>query len=59
MTMPNTEIGGLSPVEVKFGTRDRARFKLPPPLLPGHTYCDLVTALDCNLAIVRSITSLY
>ena len=59
MTMPNTEIGGLSPVELNFGTRDYTRFKLPPPLLPGHTYCDLVTALDRNLAIVRSITSLY
>ena len=59
MTMPNTEIGGLSPVELKFGTRDYARFKLPPPLLPGHTYCDLVAALDQNLAIVRSITSSY
>ena len=59
MTMPNTEIGGLSPVELKFGTRDYARFKLPMPLLPGHTYCDLVTALDRNLAIVRSITSSY
>jgi hypothetical protein len=59
MTMPNTEIGGLSPVELKFGTQDHARFKLPPPLQPGHTYCDLVSALDRNLAIVRSITSLY
>jgi hypothetical protein len=57
--MPNTEIGGLSPVELKFGTRDHARFQLPPPLLPGHKYCDLVTALDRNLAIVRSITSTY
>ena len=59
MTMPNTEIGGLSPVELKFGTRDLPRFNLPPPLLPGHTYCDLVKALDINLAIVRSITSSY
>ena len=30
-----------------------------PPLQPRHTYCDLVSALDRNLAIARSITSLY
>ena len=59
MTMPNTEIGGLSPVELKFGTRDLPRFNLPPPLLPGHTYCVLVKALDVNLAIGRSITPSY
>ena len=59
MTMPNTEIGGLSSVELKFGMRYHARFKLPRPLLPVHTYCDVVKALDRNLAIVRSITSLY
>ena len=59
MTMPNTEIGGLSPVELKFGTRDLPRFNLPPPLLPGHTYCVLVKALDVNLAIGQSITPSY
>jgi RNase H-like domain found in reverse transcriptase len=56
MTLPNTEIGGLSPAELKFGTRDHARFQLPP-LSPGHAYGDFVIALDRNLAIVRSITS--
>lgn len=59
MTLPNTEIGGLSPAELEFGTQDYARFQLPPPLSPGHTYSDLVIALDRNLAIVRSITSEY
>ena len=59
MTIPNTEIGGLSPVELKFGTRDLPRFNLPPPLLPGHTYCVLVKALDVNLAIGQSITPSY
>ena len=59
MTMPNTEIGGISPIEIKFGTRDYSRFKLPDPLLPGHAYNDLVTALYHNLSIVRSITSDY
>ena len=59
MTMPNTEIGGISPIELKFGTRDHPRFKLPDPLLPDHAYNDLVTVLDHNLSIVRSITSDY
>jgi hypothetical protein len=55
MTLPSTEIGGLSPAELKFGTRDHSRFQQPP----GHTYGDLVFALDRNLAIVRSITPAY
>jgi hypothetical protein len=59
MTMPNAEIGDVTPAELKYGTRDYARFKLPPPLSPGHSYGDLVIALDRNLAIVRSITSSY
>jgi hypothetical protein len=59
MTLPNTEIGGLSPAELKFGTRDHARFQLPPPLSPGHTSGDLAIALNRDLAIVRSITSAY
>ena len=59
MTMPNAEIGGVTPAELKYGTRDYTRFKLPPPLSPGHSYGDLVIALDRNLAIVRSITSSY
>ena len=59
MTLPNTVIGSLSPAKLKFDTRDHVRFQLPPPLSPGHTYSDLVIALDHNLAIVRSITSEY
>jgi hypothetical protein len=59
MTMPNAEIGGVTPAELKYGTRDHARFQLPPPLSPGHSYGDLVIALDRNLSVVRSITSSY
>jgi hypothetical protein len=59
MTMPNAEIGGVTPAELKYGTRDYARFQLPPPLSPGHPYGDLVSALDRNLAVVRSVTSSY
>ena len=59
ITMPNAEIGGVTPAELKYGTRDYTRFKSPPPLSPGHSYGDLVIALDRKLAIVRSITSSY
>ena len=54
---PNAELGGLSPAELKFGTLDYKRFHLPQPLPPGHSYHELVTRLDHNLATVRSITT--
>lgn len=53
---PNAELGGLSPAELKFGTADFHRFKLPEPLSPGHGYGDFVSRLDRNLSTVRSIT---
>ena len=56
---PNTELGGLSPAELKFGTTDYHRFRLPQPLSPGHDYHDFVARLDQNLATVRSITDEY
>ena len=56
---PNTELGGLSPAELKFGTSDYHRFRLPQPLSPGHDYHDFVARLDQNLATVRSITDEY
>ena len=58
-TSPNTELGGLSPAELKFGTRDFPRFNLPQPLTPGSNYCELVQQLDNNLAIVRSVTDTH
>ena len=58
-TMPNSELGGLSPAELKFGTSDYHRFHLPPPLPPGHPYSDFVNELDQNLKTIRSITSTY
>ena len=53
---PNSELGGLSPAELNFGTVDFHRFRLPEPLSPGHSYGDFVAQLDHNLATVRSIT---
>ena len=58
-TSPNAELGGISPAELKFGTTDLARFKLPPPLLPGADYSDIIHRLNDNLAIVRSITNSF
>jgi hypothetical protein len=56
-TSPNNELGGLTPIELKFGTHALEHFKLPPPLVPGHDYTALVKQLDSNLAVVRSATA--
>jgi hypothetical protein len=58
-TLPNSELGGLSPAELKFGTMDFKRFQLPPPLVPGTPYSSLVHQLNTNLATVRSITAQF
>jgi hypothetical protein len=58
-TLPNSELGGLSPAELKFGTLDFKRFQLPPPLVPGTPYSSLVQQLNTNLATVRSITAQF
>ena len=44
-TAPNSELGGLSPAELKFDTTDYHRFNLPLPLVPGNNYCDLAQEL--------------
>ena len=56
---PNSKLGGLSPVKLKFGTTDYHRFHLPLPLVPGNNYCNLVQQLDYNLATVRAITTAF
>jgi Chromo (CHRromatin Organisation MOdifier) domain len=58
-TMPNSEIGGLSPIELKFGSSSSKYFLLPDNLGPGHSYSEYITALDQDLATVRSITAKY
>ena len=58
-TSPNTELGGLSPAELKFGTKDFPRFNLPPPIISSNYYCELVQQLNNNLAIVRSVTNTH
>ena len=56
-TTPNSELGGLTPAELKFGTLDFKHFKLPLQLVPGHHYGEFVQQLDKNLSTVRSISS--
>ena len=58
-TAPNSELGGLSPAELKYCITDYHRFILPLPLVPGNNYCDLVQELDHNLAAVRAITTAF
>ena len=58
-TAPNSELGGLSPAELKFGTMDYHRFNLPLPLVSGHNYCELVQHLNHNLATVQAITTAF
>ena len=58
-TAPNSELGRLSPAELKFGTTDYHRFNLPLPLVPGSYHCDLVQQLGNNLATVRAITTAF
>ena len=58
-TTPNSELGGFSPAELKFGTTDYQRFNLPPPLPPGHSYGEYVAQLDQNLTTIRAITAQY
>ena len=55
----NSELGGFSPAELKFGTTDYHSFNLPPPLPPGHSYGEYANRLDKNLATIRAITAQY
>ena len=58
-TLPNSELGGISPSELKFGSDAHSHFILPPQLPPGHQYTTLVRQLDENLSAVRAITHAY
>ena len=58
-TMPNSELGGFSPSELKFGTRDFKFFELLQPLIPRDNYGDLVSQLDYKLATLRYITAKF
>ena len=58
-TTPNSELGGLTPAELKFGTLDFQHFRMPQQLVPGHHYGDFVKQLDKNLSTVRSISSAH
>ena len=44
-TTPNSEVGGWTPAELKFGTLDFKHFKMPQQLVPGHHYGEFVLQL--------------
>ena len=48
-SLPNSEIGGYSPIELKFGTVHKNYFKLPTTLPPGHSYSAFVSSLNDDL----------
>jgi hypothetical protein len=58
-TSPNDELGGISPLELKFGSQALQYFQLPPPLVPGNDYGALIAHLNANLAAVRSATAAF
>ena len=58
-TMPNSEIGGYSPAELKFGSSASKYFLLPHNLDPGHSYNEYIMALDEDLSTIRAITARY
>ena len=58
-TMPNSEIGGYSPAESKFGSSASKYFLLPHNLDPGHSYNEYIMALDEDLSTIRAITARY
>lgn len=58
-SLPNSEIGGYSPIELKFGTAHKNYFKLPTTLPPGHSYSAFVSSLNDDLSTIRSITNQY
>ena len=55
---PTEETGGYTPLQLKYGTLDAARFNLPEQLLqePGVRAAAIVKALDENLQTIRSIS---
>lgn len=58
-TMPNSEIAGYSPHDLKFGTVDKQHFRLPTALPPGNSYAEFINTLNENLSTIRAITSQY
>ena len=60
LTTPNEELGGYSPMELKFGTLAFQYFELPTSIPPGgQGYTHFVQCLNENLRVIRSLTSQF
>ena len=56
---PNAECGGLSPLELKFGTNNYQKFHLPELLPVGNNYDEYLNRLNNNMRVIRDITIKY
>jgi hypothetical protein len=56
---PNSELGGLSPLELKFGSTNYQRFHLPELLPVGQDYHEYLNKLNSNMSIIRDISTKY
>ena len=57
LTTPNDELGGLTPMELKFGTTAFQNFTLPTLLPAGTNYHPFLQSLNDHLAAIREVTS--
>ena len=58
LPLVNLETGGFTPLQLKYGTLDAARFNLPEQLIlpPGVRAAKLIKDLDENLQTIRAIS---
>ena len=56
LTTPNDELGGLTPIKLKFGTTTFQNFTLPTLLPAGTNYHPFLQSLNDHLAAIREVT---
>jgi hypothetical protein len=56
---PNAECGGLSPLELKFGTQNYQKFHLPDLLPVGNNYGVYLNKLNNNIKLINNISEKY
>ena len=56
-SFPTSETGGITPFELKYGTKDAKYFKLPEGLHPGALSHELLQRLDSDIDIEREIST--
>ena len=57
LTTPNDELGGLTPIELKFGTSAFHYFTLPSLPPAGTNYHPLLQSLNDHLTAIREVTA--